>query len=831
MADNDAVLRRAVLRRTRPARQWYRPGEWVMIWKTGLNEGWRGPMKVVVHENSQTVWVTQNGKHYRHAPEHVRPVTAVESREIPNTEVFQPLPSIQGPREMQATNPSVQNSPETIPPNDTGPPTVQDQHQESQTPSEGEPGSEPIPGISNSGDSEQGPEVPEIEAAHVPIPEEIHDELVGWHCLDDDHIENMALNKAWVGEIVIQDQDIAKWKQEEIPTEMAFLVSAAKRQKSEVRLRDLDPKEVELFKKAKQGEINNWLSTGTVKRIFRHQIPEDQILRCRWLLTWKNVEQPAPGESDQKAKARLIVLGYMDPQLEEIPRDSPTMSKTSRMLVLQMISSEGWDLMSFDVKAAFLQGNQSSRTLGIEPVPELVDALKLKQGEICQLVKGAYGLVDAPYLWYKTLQAELMHLGFRTTPFDPCTFVLYDQTGMRPEGIIGIHVDDGLCGGNDRFLEKLKQLETKYPFGSKKMGNFTFTGIDLHQNPDKSINLSQSKYVRNIQPIAIDPKRKDQQDQLVTENERQSLRGLIGSLQYASVHTRPDLATRLSYLQTKINSATVETLQIANKVLHEAKRHHDVTIKIQPIALKDVRFLAFTDASFASKKCPDSQAGSIILATHKNIDKNISCQVSPIAWGSKKIQKVVASTLAAETMSLSSNLDQLSWIRLYWGWLYKPTEGWKHPADTLLQLPSAVATATYRIQQAQPDSVAATDCKSLYDLVTRTAPPNCQEFRTQLQTRAIKEQLSEGVKLRWVHSGAQLADSLTKIMENNFLRETLRIGRYKLNDELEVLKDRASSRNRLKWLKSNEELGQEEAHVLVWEILENIDKICENSKV
>lgn len=76
-----------------------------------------------------------------------------------------------------------------------------------------------------------------------------------------------------------------------------------------------------------------------------------------------------------------------------------------------------------------------------------------------------------------------------------------------------------------------------------------------------------------------------------------------------------------------------------------------------------------------------------------------------------------------------------------------------------------------------------------------------------------------------------MADSLTKIMENNFLRETLRIGRYKLNDELEVLKDRASSRNRLKWLKSNEELGEEEANVLVWEILENIDKICEKSKV
>ena len=65
--------------------------------------------------------------------------------------------------------------------------------------------------------------------------------------------------------------------------------------------------------------------------------------------------------------------------------------------------------------------------------------------------------------------------------------------------------------------------------------------------------------------------------------------------------------------------------------------------------------------------------------------------------------------------------------------------------------------------------------------------------------------------LRWVHSGAQLADGLTKIMENVFLRETLAIGRYKLHDELEVLKCRASTRNHLKWLKSETDLNAEPA--------------------
>jgi len=125
---------------------------------------------------------------------------------------------------------------------------------------------------------------------------------------------------------------------------------------------------------------------------------------------------------------------------------------------------------------------------------------------------------------------------------------------------------------------------------------------------------------------------------------------------------------------------------------------------------------------------------------------------------------------------------------------------WQKPEDTLKTLPEAFSTATVRAQTLSED-VAATDCKSLYDLVTRTAPPQCTEFRTQLAARAIKDHLTEGTSLRWVHSGAQLADCLTKIMETSFLRETLVQGRYKLHDEMAVLKNRASARNRIKWLK------------------------------
>ena len=71
--------------------------------------------------------------------------------------------------------------------------------------------------------------------------------------------------------------------------------------------------------------------------------------------------------------------------------------------------------------------------------------------------------------------------------------------------------------------------------------------------------------------------------------------------------------------------------------------------------------------------------------------------------------------------------------------------------------------------------------------------------------RAIKESLKEGTSLRWVPSGAQLADALTKAMESNFLRETLRYGFYHLYDEQSTLKERAKTKDRLKWLKNQSE--------------------------
>ena len=256
------------------------------------------------------------------------------------------------------------------------------------------------------------------------------------------------------------EKDIQNRKNETNPMEMAFVVSAAKRQRSEVKLSTLNPEEKRQFHQAKMAEIQTGIKTGTITKILRNQVPREQILRCRWVLTWKPVD-PNPkdiaSESQRtKAKARLVILGYLDPKIEELPRDSPTLGRNSKMLLLQLIAPVGWQLRSFDIRSAFLQGKpQPDRTLATEPVTELIQALQLSTDEVCTLEKGAYGLIDAPYQWYLAISEKLVTLGFVQSPFDPCQFVLRHHETGKLEGILGLHVDDGICGGSQYFSQKI----------------------------------------------------------------------------------------------------------------------------------------------------------------------------------------------------------------------------------------------------------------------------------------------------------------------------------------------------------------------------------------
>ena len=158
-------------------------------------------------------------------------------------------------------------------------------------------------------------------------------------------------------------------------------------------------------------------------------------------------------------------------------------------------------------------------------------------------------------------------------------------------------------------------------------------------------------------------------------------------------------------------------------------------------------------------------------------------------WYSRKIARVVGSTLASETYALSGSVDLLSWLRIHWAWICQPSSAWKDPETCLSQSPEAYAVV---------------DCKSLYDLIQKTTIPQCQEHRVMLEALIIKDRLKEGVVVKWVHSAAQLADSLTKHMDCSNLRKFLQTGRCIIHDVDEILRARADKRSKKAWVEQEQ---------------------------
>ena len=323
-----------------------------------------------------------------------------------------------------------------------------------------------------------------------------------------------------------------------------------------------------------------------------------------------------------------------------------------------------------------------------------------------------------------------------------------------------------------RNSEQSWKLRKRFSFGSLEEGSFVFTGIKLHQWDDFSVEMDQRDCIESIEGINFCWERRKRPDESVTEEERRKLRQLVGSLQYASVHTRADISARVGELQSAINSAKVSHLLEGNPVLQEAKQN-PVSVMMIPIAQGDVTFCAFSDASFASNQKVHAHQGTIIFATSRAILGNNTAIVCPVALSSKKIPRVVRSTLGAEAIALSNTVDRLSWIRILWAWLKDCTVKWHKPEEVLPQEPTAAAV---------------TDCRSVYDITTGAAPPQCEEHRTTIECLLIRQRMQENCKLRWVASRAMLADCLTKSMDAGRLRECLASGRYALIDEGRVLR-------------------------------------------
>ena len=157
---------------------------------------------------------------------------------------------------------------------------------------------------------------------------------------------------------------------------------------------------------------------------------------------------------------------------------------------------------------------------------------------------------------------------------------------------------------------------------------------------DSEITLDQINYAENLKPINDIDKTKT----------KELLQSQIGKLLWMSGQTRPDIAFDVCQLGTNFKNCDGQDIKYANKITTHIKQD-PVQITYQHLGNDDLKILIFADASHRNLVDGGSQLGYLILL----VGNNGKCSL--INWQSKRIKRVVRSTLAAETLALSEAVD------------------------------------------------------------------------------------------------------------------------------------------------------------------------------
>eukprot|EP00435_Cladocopium_sp_Y103_P017727 s923_g4.t1 len=462
----------------------------------------------------------------------------------------------------------------------------------------------------------------------------------------------------------------------EVPSEVFMAEYLRKKMDKELRHSKNEPA---LQKKVDDGKRVEWdtlMSKENAIRLHygkaaadikRHK--SDRFIGSRFVLTRKPVEEGKDVNPEDlssfNVKGRWCLQGHLDPDLrlkaEEGLLKSPTLSQLGRMLLMQVISSNKWQLQLGDIKGAFLEAGPLAERFkplfahqppgGIPGVPS--DA-------VIEVLGNVYGQNDAPAAWFREFDTVVQQLGWIQSKLDPCLYTLREDG--RLTGIMGVHVDDTALGGNGpKFTESIQRLRQRFPYRKWRIGTGEFCGAWYSQAADFGIKMNMESFAEKIKPINI-PKG-SQPDDVLNDSQIRVLRAVNGSLNWLSSQSRPDLAVQTSLSQQSFPKPTIGDLRRANQAVRRAKQEKDLGLQFAPIPLDELTVVCHSDAAWANVGS-HTQAGYIIGFTQKCLQDGQIASWCPVTWRSYKLPRAVNSTLGAEAQAFATASSTVEWLLL-----------------------------------------------------------------------------------------------------------------------------------------------------------------------
>ncbi|CAI7876077.1 unnamed protein product [Closterium sp. NIES-53] len=310
-----------------------------------------------------------------------------------------------------------------------------------------------------------------------------------------------------------------------------------------------------------------------------------------------------------------------------------------------MAANRGWRIKQMDITTAFLNGIILEELYMLQP-----EGLDDGSGRVCRLKKAIYGLKQAPRAWYHKLEETLLAGGFKKSECDQSLFLLQEKEQFL---MLLVYVDDILLfSKSSAMIEHVEEM-LEMQFKCSKMGDVKYyLGMHVERDLDKGVlRLHQRKYCEGLAEkhglqdggkpatplpsgFSVEP---CADEEVVGESDRKLFHSMVGELNYAANHTRPDIAFATSRLASEVSRPSHEQLEAAKRLV------------------RYVSATASVGLDFNSVKADGTSIGGYVCLFGGGA----------VSWRSKKQNEVGQSLCETEYMALHHGPKEVVWLRRF----------------------------------------------------------------------------------------------------------------------------------------------------------------------
>ena len=442
-----------------------------------------------------------------------------------------------------------------------------------------------------------------------------------------------------------------------------------------------------------------------------------------------------------KYKARLCARG--DLQYTEQDTFAATLAARVFRALLAIVAAFDLETRQYDAVNAFANSPIDEPTYCLPP-----EGWTGPKSILLLLVKALYGLKQSPALWYRHLSQALVEMGLEPILGVDCLF-------SSQHMLLFFFVDDIVLIFDRQYTKEVDSFQAKFfhKYEMRHLGELEwFLGIRIvRDRPTRRLWLCQDSYISKLvskfnvhtsirapgSPLPADTLTKNL-DQ-ATAQEIYLYQQRVGSINFAAVITRPDVAHAASKLSEFLTNPSKHHLDCADRTLRYLAYTKDLSIMFNGKGDSRTIFLASSDASFADD--PDTR--------HSSQGYAFRLFQGLVDWKASKQKTVTTSSTEAELLAISAAGKEVLW--------------W----DRFFQSISFNPGHTTNIQ-----------CDNIQ---TIRALSNTSKFTTKLRHVDIhnhwlrQEIAKQSIKVHWTSTTAILADGLTKALPPQRHQEFVRL--------------------------------------------------------